>query len=135
MFAPAKPKVLVAFSAWLEREDARIFLSVATVHEIERGVALLESRGATAKARALRGWLAGLLAAYSDRILGLDAGSASRSGRLEAAALAAGHDPGMADAIVAGIAAEHDLAVVTRNARHFIAFGVNAFTPEEIAAP
>jgi toxin FitB len=73
--------------------------------------------------RALKAWLAGLLAAYGDKILGLDAAGASFSGKLEAKAACAGHNPGMADAIVAGVAQANDLVVVTRNAKHFLPLG------------
>ena len=133
MFAPARAEAPRGFAEWLERMDGegRIFLSVVAVHEIERGVALLDARGATAKARALRGWLAGLVAAYGEKILALDAPAAAKSGSLEAAALGAGHDPGMADALVAGIAKAHGLTVLSRNAKHFAPFGVDFVTPEE----
>ena len=102
-----------------------------TVHEIEKGVALLDRRGATVKAAALRAWLAGLLAAYGNKILGLDGPASFLSGRMEARAIAAGHAPGMADAMIAGIAQAHGLVVVTRNARHFRSFGIRTATPDE----
>jgi predicted nucleic acid-binding protein len=52
----------------------------------------------------------------------------------EAEALAAGHAPGMADAVVAGIAAAHELFVVTRDTKHFLPFGVAVLSPDEAAA-
>ena len=73
----------------------------------------------------------GLLAAYGDKILGLDGQAASLSGRMEARAIAAGHAPGMADAMIAGIAQAHGLVIVTRNVRHFRSFGVHTATPDE----
>jgi hypothetical protein len=42
--------------------EGRVFLSVVTIHEIEKGIALLETQGATAKAAGLKLWLAGLVA-------------------------------------------------------------------------
>lgn len=136
MLAPSRTDAPAPFLAWLERmdRDGRLFLSVVTVHEIERGVAPLERNGASAKAAALKAWLAGLLATYGDNILGLDAPVASLSGRLEAKGLAGGVDSGMADAIVAGIAQAHDLVVVTCNAKHFLPFGVSLATPDDITA-
>lgn len=124
------------FLDWLERMDTegRIFLCVMSVHEIEKGIALLENRHAVAKAAALRGWLAGLTTAFADRILGFDTEVAALSGRLEALALARGADPGMADAVIAGIAQAHALTIVSRNAKHFRPFGVAVLTPEEVAA-
>jgi len=112
--------------------EGRIFLSAVTVHEIEKEIALLEHKGATAKAAGLRGWLSGLIAGYSDKILNLDAEAATVSGRLEAGAIASGHAPGMADAILAGIAQAHDLVVVTSNGRHFRPFGVGVSSPNEV---
>ncbi|WP_246135513.1 PIN domain-containing protein [Pararhodospirillum oryzae] len=106
---------------------------MVTVHEIERGIATLGSKGATAKAARLKVWLAGLLDGFGDRILGLDLQAAVLSGHLEARALAIGHAPGMADAMVAGIAKSHDLVVITRNGRHFQPFGIAVLSPEEAA--
>ena len=133
MLSPARAAASIGFFDWLDRIDGRglLFLSVVTVHEIEKGVVLLEAKGATAKAAALRAWLAGLLAAYGDKVLGLDGPAASLSGRMEARAIAAGHAPGMADAVIAGIAQAHGLVVVTRNARHFRSFGIRTATPDE----
>lgn len=134
MLSPSAPSVPKPFLDWLERMDGkgRVFLSVVAVHEIEKGVALLDHRGATAKASSLKGWLAGLIAGYGDKILGLDAATAVVSGRLEATAAASGHAPGLADAIIAGIAHVHDLTVVTRNVRHFLPFGVDVSSPEAV---
>ena len=78
----------------------------------------------------MRAWLAGLIAAYDDKILGLDVAAASLSGRAEAKAVAAGHDPGMTDAVIAGLAEAHDLTVITRNAKHFKPFGVRVASPD-----
>lgn len=135
MLSPSAPDVPAPFLDWLERMDSegRIFLSVVAVHEIEKGIALLDHKGATAKAASLKGWLAGLVAGYDDRILGLDAATAPVSGRLEASATASGHAPGMADAVIAGTAYVHDLTVVTRNIRHFLPFGIDVSSPDAVA--
>ena len=113
--------------------EGRIFLSVVTIHEIEKGIARLEHKRSAAKARALRVWLSGLVATYDDKILTLDAASAVLSGQLEAKGISAGHDPGMADAMIAGTARAHDLVIVTRNLRHFLIFGVDVTLPDEVA--
>ncbi len=134
MLSPSAPDVPTQFLGWLERMDGegRIFLSSVTVHEIEKSIGLLDHQGATAKATGLRVWLSGLIAGYSDKILGLDTDAAAVSGRLEADAIAGGQAPGMADAIIAGIARAHDLVVVTRDMRHFLPFGVAMSSPDEI---
>jgi hypothetical protein len=46
------------------------------------------------------------------------------SGALEAKAIAECANPGASDAMIAGTAAFHGLTVVTRNLRHFRAFGI-----------
>jgi len=111
--------------------DGRLFLSVVTIHEIEKGIALLEHKGATAKAANLKAWLAGLVASYDDKIIAVDTAAAAIAGQLEAKAMSAGHESGMADATIAGIARAHDLVVMTRNTRHFQVFGVEVRSPEE----
>jgi predicted nucleic acid-binding protein len=135
MLSPSRAEVSARFLEWLERMDGegRIFLSAVTIHEIEKGIALLEHKGATAKAAGLRVWLSGLAATYGDKILGLDVSAAALAGRLEAKAISSGHNPGMADAIIAGIAKSHDLVIVTRNTKHFLPFGVSVSSPDEAA--
>ena len=134
MLAPSRGEASPAFLAWLERVDAdgSLFLSVVTIHEIEKGIALLEHKGATAKAANLRSWLAGLVATYDDKIIPVDTVAAAIAGQLEAKAMSAGHDPGMADATIAGCAKAHDFVIVTRNKRHFQAFGVAVESPDDV---
>jgi predicted nucleic acid-binding protein len=134
MLSPSRTEASPRFLDWLERVDGegRVFLCVVAIHEIEKGIALLEHKGATAKAASLRGWLVGLLAAYDDKIIPLDTSTAALAGRLEARAISAGQDPGMADATIAGIAQARELTVITRNTKHFAPFGVSVSTPDEV---
>ena len=133
MVSPSQTGASSLFLDWLERADAegRIHLSVVTVHEIEKGISKLEMKGAVAKAAKLRDWLSGLVASFGDKILHLDVHAASLSGRLESRAMGGGHDPGMADAL---IAASHGLAVVTRNTKHFRPFGISVLSPDDVVA-
>lgn len=133
MLSPARPEASAEFLKWLEHQDGKgkVFLSVVTNHEIEKGIALLDDKKATAKAAALKVWLSGLVTSYEDKILGVDALVAAISGRLEAKAISSGHDPGMVDATIAGIAKTHDLVIVTRNTKHFLPFDVEVVTPDE----
>ncbi len=134
MLSPSRAEASEGFLRWLDQMDSqgRLFLTVVTLHEIEKGIALLEHKGATAKAASLKIWLAGLVASYDDKILAVDTLTATLAGQLEAKALAAGHDPGMADATIAGIAKAHGLVIVTRNTKHFCPFGVSFQTPEAL---
>ncbi len=133
MLSPARVQASARFLEWLDSADSdgRVFLSVVTIHEIEKGIALLKHKGATAKAAGLEVWLAGLVATYEDKIIPIDAAVAARAGQLEAKAIGEGHDPGMADATIAGIAKARDLMIVTRNTKHFAPFGVGVATPDE----
>lgn len=133
MLSPARGQVSPRFLDWLERMDneGRLFLSVVAIHEIEKGIALLEHKGATVKAAGLKVWLAGLVGAYEDKIILINASTAALAGQLEAKAMSAGHDPGMADAMIAGIAKARDLMIVTLNTKHFLPFGIGVATPDE----
>ena len=133
MLAPSKSEASADFLTWLDRMDAdgRLFLSVVSIHEIEKGIALLDYKGATAKAAGLKLWLAGLVTTYDDKIIPIDASAAALAGQLETKAIAAGHDPGMADATIAGTAKALDLVIVTHNTRHFAPFGIDVATPDE----
>lgn len=135
MLSPSRSEASTAFLDWLEQADAasRLFLSVVSIHEVEKGIALLEHKGATAKAATLKVWLAGLVTTYHDKIIAVDTVAAALAGQLEAKAISAGHDPGMADATIAGIAKAHDLVIMTRNAKHFQAFGIEVMSPDETA--
>jgi toxin FitB len=130
--SPSKAEASREFVRWVEAEDARgrVYLSAVTVHEIEKGIERLKYKGASSKAAGLRLWLAGLVSACDDKILPIDSTVASLSGRLEALAIAAGFNPGMADALIAGTAKAHELTVVTHNLKHFQPFAVTLLAPE-----
>jgi predicted nucleic acid-binding protein len=132
MLSPSRAAPPTGFVDWLERRDGegRVFLSVVTIHEIEKGVALLNHKGATAKAGALKIWLEILIAGYADRIVAIDAPTAALAGQMEAKAIAAGFAPGMADALIAGVARSNGLVVLTRDLKDFQHFGVAAASPE-----
>jgi toxin FitB len=132
MLSPTAKQAPQTFLDWLERTDAagQLYLSVVTIHEIEKGIALLQHKGATTKAAALKVWLMGLVSNYDDKILSIDMLAASLGGQLEAKAAASGHNPGMADAAIAGIAKARDLIIVTANTLDFLPFGVGLLSPD-----
>jgi predicted nucleic acid-binding protein len=134
MLSPSRAEASAKFLEWLERMDnaGRVFISVVAIHEIEKGIALLEHKAATAKAASLKLWLAGLVTTYDDKIIPLDTQSAALAGQLEAKAISAGHAPGMADSTIAGIAKTHDLMIITHNTKHFSPFGVSVAMPDEV---
>jgi len=134
VLSPSRAAASPDLMAWLDHTDSegRLFLSVVTIHEIEKGIALLQHKGASAKAAALKLWLAGLVSIYDDKIIPVDTVVAALAGQMEARAIATGFAPGMADATLAGIASVHDLVIVTSNTKHFRPFGVSVITPDEV---
>jgi toxin FitB len=136
MLSPSATQAPQTFLDWLDRADVagQLFLSVVTIHEIEKGIALLDHKGAASKAAALKMWLMGLVSTYEDKILSIDAIAASLGGQLEAKAVGSGHNPGMADAAIAGIAKAHDLMIVTANTKDFLPFGVGLVSPDDVTA-
>ncbi len=135
LLSPSQTGASTRFLEWLERMDSegRVFLSVIAIHEIKKGIALLDHKGAALKSAGLKVWLAGLLASYDDKIIPIDADVAAFAGQLEAKAIAAGYDPGMAEAAIAGIAKGHGLTIVTLNTKHFAPFGISVTTPDDAA--
>ena len=109
---------------WIAAQrTADLFLSVISIGEIERGIALERPRDPEF-ADALTGWLDAALALYGDRILPFDLRTARRWGQLSAAL---GNDS--ADLMIAATALEQGLTVVTRNVRHFTPTGVPTLDP------
>jgi toxin FitB len=107
--------------------DNDLFVSVVSIGEIERGIAL-QYRKDQKFAAALATWLDHVLNVYGDRVLPFDLASARRWGRLSAQL---GHHG--ADLQIAATALEHGLTVVTRNISHFAPTGITVVDP--FAAP
>ena len=117
--------------AWLREHDARSWLSVVTIGEIEAGI-----RGAPdpRRAEALRAWLDGvLIAQFAHRILSVDLAVARAWGVRVASARARGTPAGAVDALIAATAAQHGLSVATRNVRDFAHLDVDTVDPWAVA--
>jgi toxin FitB len=112
--------------AWIRAQEARLFLPVTVVAEIAAGIGTREASGATRHARNLAAWLAAILEGHPHRVLAFDTLAALQARALAARARKAGSDPGFADLTIACIARANDLAVATRNLRHFLPMGVAA---------
>jgi len=114
---------------WLaRRRDDELFLSVVSVGEIERGIAMQRDRD-PAFAEKLAVWLDRLLAGYAERVLPFDLAAARRWGELSARI---GH--GGADLQIAATALTRGLTVATRNGPHFAPTEVAVVNPFEAAA-
>jgi toxin FitB len=117
------PRVL----AWLRAHEARAWLSVVTIGEIEAGV-----RGAPDRRRAqeLSRWLDEvLIPRFSHRLLPVSLAVARRWGERTAATRVSGTPVGAIDALLAATAAHHGLAVATRNGRDFEHLRVEVVDP------
>lgn len=109
---------------WLGRQpEADLYLSVITLGEIERGIAMQE-RADPAFARDLRDWLTRTYTLFSDRLLPFGAAEAQVWGRLSARI---GHSG--ADLLIAATALVHDATVVTRNVSDFSPTGCKIINP------
>lgn len=103
--------------AWFDGQDAAaLHLSVLSVGEIEKGIAVLP-RGR--KRSTLTGWLATLRAAYADRILPIDDAVAAIWGRTAARVERGGRTLGVVDGLLAATAVRHGFTLVTRNVADF----------------
>jgi predicted nucleic acid-binding protein len=110
---------------WMQaRPRQSLFLSVLTLAEIRKGI---ERIGDAPRKQALTDWLEVELPRYFlGRLLGIDAPVADRWGRLMADA--ARPLPAI-DALLAATALQHDLTLVTRNTKDFVALGVRLINP------
>lgn len=138
IFSPDR-KIPVPGSAreWMHEqgEAGTLHLSAVTIAEIEKGLRRLHRRGGVERARRLNGWLDMVVDSFAERILPLDAVVARHLGKLEDAALAKGHHPGLSDLIMAATAKAYGLAVVTRNLKHFAPLTVDCVLPEALQIP
>ncbi|UFS67410.1 PIN domain-containing protein [Paracoccus denitrificans] len=116
-----------ALAAWMRAHSDRLYLSAITIAEIEAGIARAIRIGASAKAPALRRWLAAIEHFYASRILPFGIAEARQAGAILDRARA--HDPGFEDIAIAATAAAHGLTVLTANERHFAPLGVPYANP------
>jgi len=119
------PRVL----AFLNR-TADTWLPSVVIHEIRFGIHVMP---AGIHRDQLRADLSALLTSHSDRILPLDRAGAEWAAHARGAQKGAGRTPGLADVLIAGTAAAHNLAVATRNVRDFEGLGVEVVNPWETA--
>jgi len=118
------PKVM----AWLDTIDEdRAFISVASIAELRRGIALLDDGRCRV---ALAAWLADdLPARFAGRILPIDHAVAERWGDLMAQSRRSGVALSVMDGFFAASALANNLTLVTRNVKDFAAVGVPLHNP------
>ncbi len=119
-----RPERNQAVSQWLFGQSPDdLYISVITIGEIEYGIARQRRRQPEFASR-LEDWMESVRTSFSSRILLFDEASARRWGRLHAEL---GYTN--SDLLIAAIALERGLIVVTRNVRHFEPTGVNVLNP------
>jgi predicted nucleic acid-binding protein len=120
------PRVL----AWLQSADEQLlYLSVLTIGEIRRGIALLPQSQRRAR---LETWLeAELLSRFFDRILPVTRAIADRWGLLDATLRTRGRLLPVVDGLLAATAMQHNLTVVSRNLGDFTGTQVPILNPWE----
>lgn len=127
-----KPRPDGDFIAWLHGADEdRVFLSVATLAELSRGIQLM----ATGRRRQrLAEWLADELPArFENRILGIDHEVAMCWGRVMVRSQRGGVVMTTMDAFYAATAEVHGMTLVTRNVGDFQRTGVPLLNPWKTA--
>jgi toxin FitB len=113
-------------SAVQEIPEDNLYLSVLSIGEVAKGIALL---AAGRKKKALSSWLVTLETQFGDRILGVDVETARIWGELTARAQKSGVIIPGSDGLLAATALRHGLHVMTRNTRHFEASGALLIDP------
>jgi predicted nucleic acid-binding protein len=109
--------------------DEQLFLSVITIGELTKGIALLSSGE---RKQQLSAWLAGLEHRYGSQILPIDIEVVHLWGEITARAQTQGIQIPASDGLIAATALRHGLEVMTRNSRHFAATGAVIIDPWSI---
>jgi toxin FitB len=118
-----KPRPSSHVVQWLESvDDKDLFLSAVTVGEIQAGIELTRAQDPS-KADELEVWAEQVATTYN--VLPMD----GRCFRRWAKLMHRQSDTVYEDAMIAATAIEHDLTVVTRNARDFARFKVRVLNP------
>jgi len=107
-------------------DDDDLFLSVITLGEIGKGVALLPDGK---RKQEITTWLNGLDHLFADRILPIDRETAGIWGEITARAQGQGVQVPAADGLIAATALRHGLHVMTRNTKDFEATGALLIDP------
>ncbi|MFZ5475757.1 MAG: type II toxin-antitoxin system VapC family toxin [Myxococcota bacterium] len=129
----ARPAPDARVLAWMESvPDDALRLSVLTIGEIQKGVALLEDGPRRERVEA---WLAGLLRTFADRIVPVDQEVALCWGTISAACRRAGRVRPPVDGLLAATALRYQLTLATRNVSDFEGTGVAVVNPWELGRP
>jgi len=123
-----KPRPDERVLQWLHGLDEdRTFISVISIAEIRRGVALMDTGR---KRDALAEWLAhDLPRRFESRVIPVEETVALAWGDLMALAKRNGRGLASMDGLIAATAIAHDLSIATRNTKDFESFGLEIIDP------
>jgi tRNA(fMet)-specific endonuclease VapC len=115
---------------WLDSiEEEKLFISVITVGEIQRGIERLPD---SHRKTELLVWMnSGLMNRFFDRMIAIDAASMFLWGSLTARMEAAGQPMGVMDSLIVACALQNNLIIATRNVTDFLPCGVQVINPWE----
>jgi predicted nucleic acid-binding protein len=109
-----------------EYDNDDVFLSVITIGELSKGIALLEEG---VRKTDLRLWLNGLEKGYASNIIKMDKETAHIWGELTARAQKQGKQILASDGLIAATALQYGLYVITRNVSDFEHTGALLLNP------
>lgn len=124
-----KPKPEPAVLAWIgSQPEERLFLSVLTLGEIEKGIAKLQDPKRVLK---LQEWLEELQNRFEGRWLEVTREVARRWGRIQGESEKLGRQTPVIDGLLAASALSYDCWFVTRNVQDVATSGVKIVNPWE----
>ena len=128
-----RPQPHTGVLEWMRaRKSTDLFVSALTLAELERGVVRLPP---SRRQGELSAWLADVQAGFGQRVLAFTRETAGYWARMCAQAEAAGKPMAAFDSLIAATAAEHGLAVVTRNVGDFASAPVVLVNPWTTVEP
>jgi toxin FitB len=123
-----KPKRNPGIYAWLDKSDElQMAVSVISIGEVQNGISRLPEGK---RKISLQDWLDNdLIPRFDNRILPLTLDDMLLWGNLTGKAIAAGETLPTADAMLAAVARNNGMTVVTRNEKDFDRMGVGVLNP------
>ncbi len=121
---PKPDKNVIAFLSSLENGA----LSIISLHEIQYGIGLLPPGQRRTE---LEQQMARLLSEYRDSIIPVDEQEAAHAASFRVQARQQGKTLHLADSLIAGTAAAHNMVIATRNTHDFDGIGVELVNPWE----
>lgn len=133
-FAPGKQNPDERFADWMRETGStgKLYISVMTVAEIEKAVRKLYRAGGAERVKLISRWLDQVLSEFAEQVLPMNSVVARIVGAMDDDATSRGHNPGLADIIIAATARAYDLTLVTENVKDFEGLGVRIQSPSTL---